>query len=67
LTNAPSASGVCCSGGKTSAPKSASRDRTGGSASAATAAALSLPFSHKENSESWPAARSARSRSAGHS
>ena len=35
FTNAPSASGVCCSGGKISWPRSASRDRTAGSASAA--------------------------------
>jgi hypothetical protein len=32
--NAPRASGVCCSRGKTSLPRSASRDRTTGSASA---------------------------------
>ena len=42
LTSAPSASGVCCSRGKISRPRSASRDRTAGSASASTAAALSL-------------------------
>jgi putative ABC transport system substrate-binding protein len=44
LTNAPSAAGVCCSRGKTSSPRSASRDRTAGSARASTAAALSLPM-----------------------
>src|SRR5262249_54383117 len=42
FTNAPSASGVCCSRGKTSNPSSASRDRTSGRASASAAAALSL-------------------------
>jgi hypothetical protein len=44
FTSAPSASGVCRSRGKTSYPKSARRDRTAGSASASTAAALSLPM-----------------------
>ena len=44
LTNALSASGVCCSGGKISWPRSASRDRTARSASASAAAALSLPM-----------------------
>jgi hypothetical protein len=44
FTSAPSASGVCRSRGKTSSPRAASRDRTAGSASASTAAALSLPM-----------------------
>ena len=44
FTSAPSASGVCRSRGKTSNPKSTNRDRTAGSASASTAAALSLPM-----------------------
>ena len=38
------ASAVCCSRGKISNPRSASRDPTDGSVSAATAAALSLPM-----------------------
>ena len=37
-----SASGVCCSRGKISCPRSASRLRTAGSAKASTTAALSL-------------------------
>jgi hypothetical protein len=41
---APSASGVCCSRGKNSSPRSANRRRTAGSAIASTAAAFSLPM-----------------------
>jgi hypothetical protein len=44
LLPAPSASGVCCSRGKISSPRPASRDCTAGSASASTAAALILPM-----------------------
>src|SRR4029077_17089840 len=42
LCSAPSASGVCCSRGGISSPKSLSRSRTIGSAIASMAAALSL-------------------------
>jgi hypothetical protein len=42
FTRLPSASGDCCSRGKTSSPSSASRACTAGSASASTTAALSL-------------------------
>ena len=42
FTSAPSASGVCRSRGKISYPRSTNRDRTAGSVSASTAAALSL-------------------------
>src|SRR6516165_1920144 len=44
FTSVPSTSGVCRSRGKASYPSSASRERTAGSASATTAAALSLPM-----------------------
>src|SRR6267378_662179 len=43
FTSAPSVSGVCRSRGKISNPRAMKRDRTAGSASAPTAAALSLP------------------------
>src|SRR5207245_11266529 len=44
FTRPPSASAVCRSRGKISSPRAIKRDRTAGSASASTAAALSLPM-----------------------
>jgi Tripartite tricarboxylate transporter family receptor len=42
--NPPNASGVCCSGEKTSSPRSMSRDRTAGSASASGVSCTNLSF-----------------------
>src|SRR5262249_13771387 len=44
LWKVASASGVCCSRGEISSPRSASRARTAGSAKASTIAAFSLPM-----------------------